>query len=142
MSGVNVVALRAAAEAANHGPWEAESETVWQVDLDGQPNMVATRAFEPDAVFIAAANPTVVLALLDRVSELEAVVERVRVLAADWSGHSSEWIYETASELSQAVAEARDGPGSALPADLSDFQAEDVQRPTPDDDERDNEEIR
>lgn len=35
--------------------------------------------------FIAAANPTAVLALLDRVEAAEAAVERVRVLADEWA---------------------------------------------------------
>lgn len=97
MSGVDVGALRKAAERAhNEAPdltWQAERryDGVYGIDL-GPATHAKADSYEVGAdcimpremaQFIAAANPTVVLALLDRASELEEVVERVRGLLAE-----------------------------------------------------------
>ena len=102
----DVAELRRLAEAATPGPWE------WD-DNHARPGLRHGRSFggvlfrcgalygpdAADAAFIAAANPAVVLALLDRlahmreardaaraeVKRLTAKVERVRALADEWT---------------------------------------------------------
>ena len=64
--------LRRLAEAATPGPWEHDGEgEVWGrgYDMISHPCMVA------DARYIAAANPSVVLALLDAAAERDALRE-------------------------------------------------------------------
>lgn len=74
--------LRALAEAATPGPW---LNLAWQIGSEVDGFMVAdAMRDEPegqdhrDAAFIAAANPAVVLGLLDELDALRAQVERVR----------------------------------------------------------------
>ena len=84
-------ALRAAAEAATPGPWAVATwgpvlTKAW-VDYDADPNAptpelwlcIAGQSPE-DSAYIAAANPSVALALLDRLNAAEA--ERDRLAAA------------------------------------------------------------
>ena len=84
--------LRRLAEAATPGPWWHEwvdGDDWWAVY--GQPTgdmvrpEVCTMWRSDEAAYIAAANPTVVLALLDAADERDALaakVERVRALAS------------------------------------------------------------
>lgn len=96
--------LRKLAEAATPGPWEATDGVVW-IDtreqvccgrgyqeccgepdvIGGQEKVADTNA--SDAAFIAAANPTAVLALLDELTALRAKVksqaEALRPFAAE-----------------------------------------------------------
>lgn len=72
--------LRALAEKATPGPWEPRHQGL----TDGYPNVIVNAAesgypgailwgvrAEKDAAFIAAANPTAILALLDERDELK-----------------------------------------------------------------------
>lgn len=73
---------------------------------DAEPNLVA-KAMTPDlGAHIATFDPPTVLALLDRVAELEAKVGRVEALADQWSfpvslSHDDHWY---ASRLRAALA--------------------------------------
>lgn len=88
MSALDLTSLRAVAEAATPGPWEAvqgasggwwveapNTATIADIDIDysGHP--------EADAAHIATANPTTVLQLLDRLEAAEERVARVVALA-------------------------------------------------------------
>lgn len=108
MADLNLNELRKVAEAATPGPWVARdfSETysdgsrteAWSVEANETP--VVDVAFDrdygspmggaesADARHIATFDPPTVLALLDRVAELEAVVGRVEALCAGawWTG--------------------------------------------------------
>ena len=90
--------LRRLAEAATPGPWR--TEYLMGAGNDLLTAIVAGRATpddlrvigstlaERDGKFIAAANPSVVLALLDAAAERDALaakVERVRALADEWT---------------------------------------------------------
>ena len=101
----DVVELRHLAEAATPGPWSltdgdpAMSGQHWTIRRQGVPGIRVsgfTYGFNGDATYIAAANPAVVLGLLDRlahmtearnnaraeVERLTALVEAVREYAA------------------------------------------------------------
>lgn len=101
----DVVELRRLAEAATPGPWSltdgdpAMSGQHWTIRRQGVPGIRVsgfTYGFNGDATYIAAANPAVVLGLLDRlahmteardnaraeVERLTAMVEAVREYAA------------------------------------------------------------
>ena len=98
--------LRRLAEAATPGPWEADGLEVCQHWSLPEPWRAVVNAEitcgpycyggsarpierDEDAAFIAAANPSVVLALLDAAAERDALaakVERVRALALNQSG--------------------------------------------------------
>ncbi len=86
MTDIDTAKLRQLASAATPGPWTA---AVW-IETDGnewratgpghddeshdngsEPGCPDEQAAQRDAAFIAAANPTTVLALLDRIAELE-----------------------------------------------------------------------
>ena len=83
--------LRRLAEAATPGPW---STAAFQLVIDvAQRIDVGMCGHRDDAAFIAAANPAVVLALLDVAAERDALaakVERVRALhiAHDCTSHA------------------------------------------------------
>lgn len=84
MADLNLNELRKVAEAATPGPWEvadegyderyvydsAAGQMCWTPDLPGHWSLA-------DATHIATFDPSTVLALLDRVAELEAKVERL-----------------------------------------------------------------
>lgn len=77
MTALNKQALREAAEKATAGQWVVElGDEVYAVDGDDseQIAMVFSDNGRSDAVFIAAASPTTMLALLD---ELEAAEKRI-----------------------------------------------------------------
>ena len=65
----NTQELRRLARAATPGPWEDVHPNADDEDA------VAWKVREPDAAFIAAANPQAVLALLDELDALRAVRE-------------------------------------------------------------------
>lgn len=73
-------ALREAAEKATRGPWEMERENIWFTDEDGytkhlayvqQGDDVDDKQDHYNTAFIAAFNPKVALALLDKVESAE-----------------------------------------------------------------------
>ena len=92
----DLIALRALAEKATLGPWEAFEDSdehlagcpptmEWLVTATDPGEELyeeiinwGNRGRREDAEFIAAANPSVVLALLDRLERAEAAIERVR----------------------------------------------------------------
>ncbi len=91
----NLTALRALAENATPGPWEADDNQPFSRDLQGifapgERRYVLKVEFDEqpenpaDAEFIAAANPATVLDLLDRLERAEAALERVRALEPTW----------------------------------------------------------
>jgi hypothetical protein len=74
-------ALREAAEKATPGPWRRSGSWImapsrYLVALWGE----GWKVEEADATYIAAANPTTILALLDRLQAAERVVEAAREL--------------------------------------------------------------
>ena len=96
----DVAELRRLAEAATPGPWEAfgavdgrrgERWLGVTTDMRAIESARAGDVFaaqdctRQDALFIAAANPAVVLALLAERDALAAKVERVRALADEWT---------------------------------------------------------
>jgi len=80
MTAPDLTALRAAAEAATPGEWWARGQYV----RAGVSRLVGCD-IPADATFIAAANPTAVLGLLDEFEALRAAVERVEALADRWA---------------------------------------------------------
>ena len=100
----DVVELRRLAEAATPGPWSltdgdpAMSGQHWTIRRQGVPGIRVsgfTYGFNGDATYIAAANPAVVLGLLDRLAHMtearnnaRAEVERLAGLLAE----VREWI--------------------------------------------------
>lgn len=99
----DVAELRRLAESATPGPWEAfgavdgrrcERWLGVTTDMRATESARAGDVFaaqdctRQDVLFIAAANPAVVLALLDAAAERDALaakVERVRALADEWT---------------------------------------------------------
>ena len=81
--------LREKAEAATPGPWHTKAVTVrerlnnevthWMVRTQDESNVA--NADEPDAAFIATADPQTVLGLLDRIETLEAALGEVLEMA-------------------------------------------------------------
>ncbi|MDV2046278.1 ead/Ea22-like family protein [Citrobacter freundii] len=85
MSSIDKRALREAAEKATKGQWAVEfDDEIYSTDgvNHEQIAMVFSENEARDAAFIAAANPTAVLALLD---ELEAAEKRIAELSASHS---------------------------------------------------------
>lgn len=109
--------LRAKAEAATSGPWtasEAPSNTghVGVYCATGFPvascTVVWNRAKSAelaDAAFIAAASPDVVLALLDRIATLTALVGEACNLASE--GYSRGWDGLDSSDANKRIAAIR-----------------------------------
>lgn len=64
--------LRALAEAATPGPWEVVGESVVTDGNAATVAVIEAPDYEEDAAYIAAANPTAVLDLLDRLAAAEA----------------------------------------------------------------------
>jgi len=81
----NLTDLRAKAEAATPGPWDAVSETGvanfhTSIYGDGYKGLLIAcgdqnGAHTADMDFIAAANPTTILSLIDRIERLEEALE-------------------------------------------------------------------
>jgi Ead/Ea22-like protein len=102
----NLSSLREAAERATPGPW-----TIGQVRNTEFSSPIAT----PEATFIAAANPSTVLALLSRLEATERVVEAARELRdsstvhyADSKRYNVEFPKDTVDDFAAALA-ALDG---------------------------------
>lgn len=78
MTAPDVTSLRALAEAATVGPWQwgVTEDRRWAlIDSPLWPETVAQCADDDNAAFIAAANPTTVLALCDEVERLRAAYD-------------------------------------------------------------------
>lgn len=74
MTRPDLAALRALAERATPGPWtrfERTGTVVYAEVSPGAIGMLARTGDWPDAEYIAAAHPQAVIALLDRIDELE-----------------------------------------------------------------------
>lgn len=87
MSEINYQALREAAEKATKGWWAVEfDDEIYSTDgvNHEQIAMVFSENEARDAAFIAAANPTTVLAMLD---ELEAAEKRIAELEISLNRH-------------------------------------------------------
>lgn len=101
--------LRALAEAATPGPWT--DEVPGMIHQSSTPGYIGTAEHPEDRAFIAAANPTAVLALLDRVEAAEAAVERVRALADSWPVGDNGQDYRLAvTQCATAITAALEGP--------------------------------
>lgn len=90
----DLTALRALAEKATPGPWHFHQDDGTALDISEvcipRPEedvdlSIASLLEDRDGAFIAATNPSVVLALLDRLESAEAAIERVRAVADEWS---------------------------------------------------------
>lgn len=96
---VDLDVLERLAREATPGPWVFDEEqmdpAVWAGILGISGHFVVSEwgARPNDADFIAAVNPVVVLALVERVRAAEGAVERVRALASDWASTAvvDEW---------------------------------------------------
>lgn len=87
MSDLDLGALKALAEKATPGPWVVTGGDNNLYGVDAQDDYVTLSDSTlpvSDAEFIAAANPEVVLALIERVQAAEAVI--AEVTEAWWSG--------------------------------------------------------
>lgn len=83
----DLTALRELAEKATPGPWHFHQDDGTALDISEvcipRPEedvdlSIASLLEDRDGAFIAATNPSVVLALLDRLESAEAAIERVR----------------------------------------------------------------
>ena len=134
---INIEEMERLANAATPGPWKLVG-TVEQAGGDYKdiiPTSVSCGAFcqggtpdradEADLAFIAAANPSAILALLDRLKKAEAELERANELVADLQAERSFLLAERAErEKQDPVAwldkstEERPGDTVWLPDDL------------------------
>ena len=111
--------LRRLAEAATPGPWEAfgavdgrRGERWLGVTTDMRATeaaragdvFAAQGCTRQDVLFIAAANPAVVLALLDERDALAAKVERVRALATEWATQPTDYDEDTEQQIEDGNA--------------------------------------
>ena len=114
--------LRRLAEAATPGPWEAfgavdgrRGERWLGVTTDMRAIesaragdvFAAQNCTRQDALFIAAANPATVLALLDAAAErdrLAGAVERVRALATEWATQPNDYDEDTEQQIEDGGA--------------------------------------
>jgi len=110
-------ALAALAEAATPGPWTHDDESdyqglvrIWR-DIDPPPVMTMGRVHAADAAYIAAADPTTILALVERLRAAEAVCDRVLAMAAfyEWdapantSPSDGRWFGQPEAALQDAI---------------------------------------
>lgn len=81
---VDLDQLRELAQASTPGPWEADCCSAANI-VHGLSDSIGVDAVRADAEFIAAANPAVVLDLLARIAEVEALhtPRSVQVLTGD-----------------------------------------------------------
>ena len=115
----DVAELRRLAEAATPGPWEAfgavdgrrgERWLGVTTDMRAIESARAGDVFaaqdctRQDALFIAAANPAAVLALLDERDALAAKVERVRALATEWATQPNDYDEDTEQQIEDGGA--------------------------------------
>lgn len=118
--------LRELAQKATPGPWHISApaeHAVWH-DINGARNLIAETSCDGNAEFIAAANPAVVLALLDELEKrtlradiLEEMITRAQhhvifsreldkgMLKRLLTAGSDKWVYRLRNELSDAVME-------------------------------------
>jgi hypothetical protein len=68
----DLAALRAVAEAATEGPWEAGKKA----DVHASGDHITSTWYQPDATHIATFDPPTVLRLLDRLELAERLSER------------------------------------------------------------------
>lgn len=105
-SHVDVARLRDAAQAATGGQWAASYDDLteyWQVRSSAGAMLVdvGARNNRDNAQFIAAANPTVVLALLDRLEELEADSAKSLTKCEDYAERKSDEIFGLQNRLEE-----------------------------------------
>ncbi|MDJ7510871.1 DUF550 domain-containing protein, partial [Salmonella enterica] len=90
MSNIDKQALREAAEKATQGPWEMEQENIWFTDKDGytkhlayveQGDDVDDKQDHYNTAYIAAANPAIMLALLDENIQLHREKDAIEAVA-------------------------------------------------------------
>jgi hypothetical protein len=133
MSTETDAALRAAAEEATPGPWTTDDSRntaglarVWQYRGLGIAECRYRGAENrKDAAFIALANPTAILDLLDRVEAAEAKVARVEALAETWIADQERHLKVTrrsAPNHRPCESGARAKAGEAIRAALGDPQ--------------------
>lgn len=92
--------LREAAEAATSGPWKTASTDGMGVAIHrGEHDTIALYADRDNARFIAAADPTVVLALLDRLDALTDLASRAADALDKWN-----WVHENPSLVIDSVS--------------------------------------
>ncbi len=91
----DLAALRALAGEATPGPWEVWRTQSWTVGSATDPSLTGIECYgerpDEDAAFIAAANPAVVLALLDRLEAAEEESDEAIVFiqsVADLNSHT------------------------------------------------------
>lgn len=112
MADINLTELRKVAEAATPGPWTVDGHVGSEYDdlvvapyPGGEPGWVVgvaeTETSPEGATHIATFDPPTVLALLDRVAELEAVVGRVEALAGEYD---DEGMHAHSDDLRAALA--------------------------------------
>ena len=114
--------LRRLAEAATPGPWEAfgavdgrRGERWLGVTTDMRATeaaragdvFAAQNCTRQDALFIAAANPAAVLALLAERDALAAAAERARVLATEWATQPTDYDEDTEQQIEDGNAIVR-----------------------------------
>ncbi|STC89375.1 Uncharacterised protein [Edwardsiella hoshinae] len=115
MSQVDKQALRKAAMNATHGPWEEDECGNVLIVRDGIATSLLTSVVGYDtsgledirnAVFIAAANPATMLALLDenealekRVAELAEEIANLKAKALYWDADNTESSYEDPTDI-------------------------------------------
>ena len=114
--------LRRLAEAATPGPWEAfgavdgrRGERWLGVTTDMRAIesaragdvFAAQNCTRQDALFIAAANPAAVLALLAERDALAAAAERARVLATEWATQPTDYDEDTEQQIEDGNAIVR-----------------------------------
>lgn len=138
MTDIDTARLRELAEAATPGPWEWEGDGLWRHQSPTDYAAIVTADYAPDTgptvecsdangAYIAAANPQTVLALLDRIAELERTVaaagralreaqERIAVLeAAQPSAEPAGEVVVTRNERGEIVLVSRqDDEGQIL----------------------------
>lgn len=131
MSTVDVAALQEAAEAEgsrgwykvdfNEGAdpayrplWGVSNEAYFNPPADEDEPWLAVEVHtgtEATATYIAAANPTTILALLDRLEAAEGAVERCRALADEWiaADDMTQWGDHSGNRHGRAIRAALDG---------------------------------
>lgn len=118
MTDVDAEALRELAAAATPGPWTWGKGGIYAGEYDevlttgpvecmtycyGGSSTLDGDRYDQDAAYIAAANPTAVTALLDRLTAAEGAVERAAALAATWRGNDLGTDRLCAEELTAAL---------------------------------------
>lgn len=103
--------LRKLAEKAVQGPWKISDRNKGWFAVSPPQHGYWNLMCKDDAAYIAAANPTAILALLDRVAEAEALAERLK-LEAQVHAQEARTANSTIYEIYQAVSGATGEPGN------------------------------